>query len=1640
MKAKTLQDFPKRFIAGSFRGLVSVIALTGALAAGAIAQPITPATDGTGTVIVGEGDQFEIQGGTRSGDGANLFHSFEQFGLSQGQIANFLANPEIQNILGRVSGGTPSFVDGLIQVTGGNANLFLMNPAGIVFGANANLNVPASFTATTATGIGFAGEQWFDAFGTNNYQALTGNPNSFAFDLSQPGAVVNAGNLGVPTGETLTIIGGSAINTGRLTAPGGNITIAAVPGENLVKISQAGSLLSLEIQPPRTANGQALPINPLDLPALLTAANHLDSGLQVGADGTIALENSGTVVPHQVGVTITSGTLDASGDRGGNVNVLGSKVGVIGAAIDASGTDGGGTVRIGGDYQGGGVIPNAQRTFISEDSSIRADALASGGGGRAIVWADEVTGFWGTISARGGAGGGDGGFVEVSGKRDLIFAGTVDVGASSGSLGTILLDPTNITISATPIPGAEASLPTILQGDFPGEDITINATALQNQTGNVVLEATNNITIDPGVVLNFVAGGSIAFTADADGDANGAFVMGANSGLNTNGRSLTLTAADIQLDPTALIDAGAGNVTFLPSTPASTIGMGDGAVGAFNLGTTELIDSLNAAGTVTVGRTDGTGDVAIQPLSLVGETYNLVVSGGNITTAGALINPGLGITFTSNGTIDTRAGALDTIFTDGDGGEISLRATGDILADALLTSTQATGAFASGSVTLEAGGNIDTLSVIASTPNGQQGGTISFTSGGTLTTGTLTSDAANGVAGDITLQAPSIITTADLNATGQAGSGNIMLTSDEIDFFPGTTAVEGSGMLVLQPFAPEQAIAIGGADSGDPNTLDLTAAEINLLQNGFSSIAIGRADSSGAITLGGDVTFSDPVTLQAPTGAGSIDTTGGILSGADDATIVLFANQSVTTGAIRNPGGSVTITSNESTIDSSAGTLDTSAAGDGGAIALSARGDVTTGDIDTRSTGNGQGGTIAIESKEGSVTTGNLNSSGASGGDITIEAAQTIGAGEIDASGRIGPGGDVTLNAGGDIEVSWINAQGGSSGTGGEVVVSTENLFRGTGTFTATSGLAASISTIGGLGGGNITIEHGGEGDPPFIVGDATSNGTAGAITSGDDTIEPVRSINFSETEGDIEITTTGGNGSDDDDIIDPRDRDSDSGDDGMDTGDGGNDVTDPEPGDTNAGADDSDTDSTDGESDSSEVDEQAEAGEENVLSSSASTGQEAIVAWSQQEERFTNEFEDYLELPDTPVVSLEQAQDALTQIEQQTGIRSALIYAYFPVEAVPGADQQDTLWRFNPGGLPSRTDRLPAAGDAKASELLNLVLVTPDGEVKRWQVEGATRVRVLDVADKLRQTTTNLRDSKGFLAPGQQLYRWLVAPLEEELQAGEIENLAFIMNAGLRSIPLAALHDGTGFILERYSVGLVPSLSLTDTSYESLRNARVLAMGAERFQEQAPLPAVPVEVSLITEQLWQGDFFLNDAFTVENLKAARAAKAFGIVHLATHAEFRPGKPSNSYIQLWDSKLELDELRQLELNNPPVNLLVLSACRTALGDRQAELGFAGLAVAGGVKSAMGSLWYVNDEGTLALMTEFYEQLKDVPIKAEALRQAQLAMLAGEVRIEGGQLVSSEVTVPLPPELRDTGDKDLRHPYYWSAFTAIGSPW
>jgi len=385
------------------------------------ARPIIPNQDGTGTIVNQQGNQFNIQGGSRSSNNANLFHSFQEFNLNQGQIANFISTPNIENILGRINGGNRSIIHGLIQVTGGNSNLFLMNPAGIIFGANASLNLPASFHVSTSNSIGFDHNQWFQSIGNNNYQNLVGIPNKFIFSNNQPGTIINQRNLFLTSGKSLSLLGGSVINTGELSAPGGNITMAAVKGKNIVKISQVGHLLSLELLPFTNVN-QVNQIEAVSLPQLLTGneSNNHANTIRINEFGQVVLGNTGFAINDINQTAINTGKIDVSqsnSGRGGQVNIIGEKVGLINGEINASGYNQGGTFLIGGDWQGQGIIPNALQTYIDQDSLINADAINNGNGGKVIIWSDDQTTFQGSITARAGINGGDGGLVEISGKN-----------------------------------------------------------------------------------------------------------------------------------------------------------------------------------------------------------------------------------------------------------------------------------------------------------------------------------------------------------------------------------------------------------------------------------------------------------------------------------------------------------------------------------------------------------------------------------------------------------------------------------------------------------------------------------------------------------------------------------------------------------------------------------------------------------------------------------------------------------------------------------------------------------------------------------------------------------------------------------------------------------------------------------------------------------------------------------------------------------------------------------------------------------------------------------------------------------------------------------------------------------------------
>ncbi|HAA31106.1 MAG TPA: CHAT domain-containing protein [Cyanobacteria bacterium UBA8553] len=344
----------------------------------------------------------------------------------------------------------------------------------------------------------------------------------------------------------------------------------------------------------------------------------------------------------------------------------------------------------------------------------------------------------------------------------------------------------------------------------------------------------------------------------------------------------------------------------------------------------------------------------------------------------------------------------------------------------------------------------------------------------------------------------------------------------------------------------------------------------------------------------------------------------------------------------------------------------------------------------------------------------------------------------------------------------------------------------------------------------------------------------------------------------------------------------------------------------------------------------------------------------------------------------------------------------------------------------------------------LQLLLILANNQPIRKIIPEANRALLQQVTQEFRSKVSDPGRNTTYLDSAQKLYQWIIAPFDSVLKANQIDTLVFSMDKGLRSIPIAALYDGQQFLIEKYSVSIIPSFSLTDTRYFPITNTRMLAVGiSESTQGQTPLPAVAVEVSALTNKLWSGQKLLNETSTINNFQAESRQQRFKIIHIATHAEFRPGRINNSYIQFWNAKLGFEQLRQLSRElawqqEPKVEMIVLSACRTALGDHQAELGFVGLALQVGVKTALGSLWAVRDEASLGLMTKFYEQLRTAPIRSEALQKAQLAMLKGQVRIESGKLrLNEQNTLSLPPELTQ-GSLNLSHPYYWSAFTMTGN--
>lgn len=310
------------------------------------------------------------------------------------------------------------------------------------------------------------------------------------------------------------------------------------------------------------------------------------------------------------------------------------------------------------------------------------------------------------------------------------------------------------------------------------------------------------------------------------------------------------------------------------------------------------------------------------------------------------------------------------------------------------------------------------------------------------------------------------------------------------------------------------------------------------------------------------------------------------------------------------------------------------------------------------------------------------------------------------------------------------------------------------------------------------------------------------------------------------------------------------------------------------------------------------------------------------------------------------------------------------------------------------------------------LLVSLPTG-LKRTAVQVSSATLTQEIRSFRR--TVEKRTTREYLPHAQQLYDWLIRPLEQDLTALRIHTLVFVPDGALRTIPMAALHDGQRFLIEQYAVALTPGLNLTDPHPLNRDTIRFLASGLTKAVQGFPaLPYVADELTAI-RTLYRGDQLLNDDFKSIRLERELREGQFGILHIATHGQFAPD-PDQTFLLTFDGKLTLSQLDQLvglfRFRQDPLELLTLSACQTGVGDDRAALGLAGVAVKAGARSALATLWFINDEASAALVSEFYRQLRNPSLsKAMALRAAQVKLLQ---------------------------DRIYEHPAYWSPFLLLNN--
>ncbi len=648
------------------------IALLAAVGGPATAAELAPgALPGSGTVVAGQADittngtRMDITQGSQ-----RAIINWQGFDIGSEALVNFAQPNDSSVTLNRVSGPTVSRIEG--QITA-NGQVFLINPNGVLFGGGARVNASALVAST---------------LNIRDEDFLTGR---YAFS-GTGGAVENLGTINATPGGYVAFIAPKITNAGTLSAPQGTVALGGgervtlnFAGNRLVSLSVSAETLDTLIDNRQAiraeggailltaAGAETVTRSVINQTGVLEASSLTESGgriilsagddINLGTDSMIAADgqHGGAIrVQAQSGTLLARGRVSARGEAGtgGTVELLGTQVGLVNAArVDASGGTGGGTVLVGGDYQGNNpAIQNASRSYVGADAVIAADAREDGDGGKVIVWADEATQMYGAISARGGASGGNGGLVETSGKQWLDFQGRADLRATNGSAGTLLLDPTDITISGaanTPTSafgGGMFSNPTTTPSNLAVGTLT-DQLALGNVTVSTAsgLAGAGDITVNNAISytsansLTLSANRSITIVAGSGGISNagtgavtltgaGAGSIAANESITTGGGAIALTSGTggITLAASKAIDAGAGTIA---------VNAGGGAANLTS-GNLRTSNATAAAVAITNATTLALGNVVLTG----GGTLSVSHSGAGTQSAGTSISGTGGLT------------------------------------------------------------------------------------------------------------------------------------------------------------------------------------------------------------------------------------------------------------------------------------------------------------------------------------------------------------------------------------------------------------------------------------------------------------------------------------------------------------------------------------------------------------------------------------------------------------------------------------------------------------------------------------------------------------------------------------------------------------------------------------------------------------------------------------------------------------------------------------------------------------------------------------------------------------------------------------------------------------------------------------